>query len=39
MVTLFGILALAGMTAGSAFVSTNPQSKMAENKQPINQEK
>jgi hypothetical protein len=39
MVTLFGTLALAGMTAGSAFVSTNPQSKKAENKQPINQEK
>jgi hypothetical protein len=39
MVTLFGSLALAGMTAGSAFVSTNPQSKKVENKQPINQEK
>jgi hypothetical protein len=39
MVTLFGTLALAGMTAGSALVSTNPQSRKAEKNQPINQEK
>jgi hypothetical protein len=35
MVTLFGTLALAGMTAGSAFVSTSPQSKSR--KQATNQ--
>jgi hypothetical protein len=35
-VTLLGTLALAGMTTGSALVSTNPQSKKAE-KQTTNQ--